>query len=101
MEYIFGYFFIVIWNLNSYFYIPKESESDVAQSCPKPTSFLHPWDFPGKNTGVSCHFLLQEIFPTQGLNPDPPHCRQTLYRLSRQGSRKEDIFKISKYIHYL
>ena len=26
--------------------------------------------FPGKNTGVGCHFLLQEIFPTQGSNPD-------------------------------
>ena len=25
-------------------------------------------DFPGKNTGVGCHFLLQGIFPTQGLN---------------------------------
>ena len=24
--------------------------------------------FPGKNTGVGCHILLQEIFPTQGLN---------------------------------
>ena len=23
---------------------------------------------PGKNTGVGCHFLLQWIFPTQGLN---------------------------------
>ena len=23
------------------------------------------WDFPGKNTGVRCHFLLQGIFPTQ------------------------------------
>ena len=32
----------------------------------------HPWDFPGKNTGVGCHFLLQEIFPTQGLNPVLP-----------------------------
>ena len=30
---------------------------------------LCPWDFPGKNTGVSCHFLLQGIFPTQGLKP--------------------------------
>ena len=27
-----------------------------------------PWDFPGKNTGVGCHFLLQRIFLTQGLN---------------------------------
>ena len=31
--------------------------------------FLCPWDFPGKNTGVDCHFLLQGIFLTQGLNP--------------------------------
>ena len=29
---------------------------------------LCPWDFPGKNTGVGCHFLLQGIFPTQGSN---------------------------------
>ena len=27
-----------------------------------------PWDFPGKNTGVGCHFLVQGIFLTQGLN---------------------------------
>ena len=47
---------------------------------------LHSWDFPGKNTGVGCHFLLQEIFLTQGLNPGLPHCRQTLYHLSHQGS---------------
>ena len=26
----------------------------------------HPWDFPGKSTGVGCHCLLQGIFPTQG-----------------------------------
>ena len=29
---------------------------------------LCPWDFPGKDTGVGCHFLLQGIFPTQGSN---------------------------------
>ena len=52
----------------------------------QPTRFLHPWVFPGKNTGVGCHFLLQEIFPTQGLNPGLLHCRQTLYLLSHQGS---------------
>ena len=27
--------------------------------------------FPGKNTGVGCYFLLQGLFPTQGLNPVP------------------------------
>ena len=25
----------------------------------QPTRLLHPWDCPGKNTGVGCHFLLQ------------------------------------------
>ena len=33
-----------------------------------PTRLLCPCKFPGKNTGVGCHFLLQGIFPTQGLN---------------------------------
>ena len=36
------------------------------------------WDFAGKNTGVDCHFLLQGIFPTQGLNPYLLRCRRTL-----------------------
>jgi len=46
---------------------------------------LRPWDFPGKNTGVGCHFLLQGIFLPQGLNLGLPHFRQTLYHLSHQG----------------
>ena len=29
---------------------------------------LCPWDFPGKDTAVGCHFLLHGIFPTQGWN---------------------------------
>ena len=43
-------------------------------------------DSPGKNTGVGFYTLLQGIFPTQGSNPGPPHCRQILYHLSHQGS---------------
>ena len=42
----------------------------------QPARLLCPWDSPGTNTGVGCHALLQEIFPTQGLNPGLPHCRQ-------------------------
>ena len=34
-----------------------------------PTRPLCPWDFPGKNTGVGKHSLLQGIFPSQGSNP--------------------------------
>ena len=43
-----------------------KSESEVAQVCLtlqphglQPTRLPRPWDFPGKNTGVSCHLLLQ------------------------------------------
>ena len=49
------------------------------QSLSRVWLFVTPWtvdrqaplsmDFPGKNTGVGCHALLQGIFPTQGSNP--------------------------------
>ena len=48
----------------------------------KPTRLLCPWDFPGKDTGVCCHFLLQGIFSTQGSNPSLLHCRWILHHLS-------------------
>ena len=35
----------------------------------QPARLLCLWNFPGKNTGVGCHFLLQGIFLTQGLSP--------------------------------
>ena len=38
-----------------------------------PTRLLCPWDFPGKNTGVACRFLLQGNFPTHGSNPGLLH----------------------------
>jgi len=47
------------------------------------------WDFPGKNTGVGCHALLREIFPTQGQNLYLLHLlyySQILYPLSTLGS---------------
>ena len=42
--------------------------------------------FPGKTTGVGCHFLLQSIFQTQQSNLGLPNCKQILYHLSYQGS---------------
>ena len=48
----------------------------------QPASFLCPWNSPGKNIGVDSHSLLQGIFPTQGLRPGLPHCRQILHCLS-------------------
>ena len=51
------------------------------------TRLLCPWNSSGKNTGVSCHFLLQESFSTQGSNPGLLHCRQIHYHLSHQGNQ--------------
>jgi len=58
--------------------------------------FVTPWTVPpgssvhgaspGKNTGVSCHALLQGIFPNQGSNPGLLHCRWILYHLRHWGS---------------
>ena len=45
--------------------------------------------FSGKNSGVGCHFLLQEIFLTQGSNLRLLcllHCRRILYTVSPWGS---------------
>ena len=44
-----------------------------------PARLLCPWNSPGKNTGVGCHFLHQRIFPTQELNSGLQHCRQILF----------------------
>ena len=56
----------------------------VPKSCPTllqphglwPARLFCPWNFPGRNIGVGCHFLLQGIFLTQGLNPSLLHCRR-------------------------
>ena len=52
----------------------------------QPARLLCPWDFPGKNTGVGYHFLLQGIFPTQGLSPGLMHQQADSLPLSHQGS---------------
>ena len=85
-------------NVVLYIYLPLilvqtsseiESHSVVSDSLSShelwPTRLLCPWNSPGKNTRVSCHSLLQGIFPTQELNLDLPYCRQILYHLSHQG----------------
>ena len=84
----------------SYFYNNKAGPDEshcavlscllVSDSASSWTAALQvPWSMgilQGKNTVVGCHFLLQEIFPTQGLNPGLPHCNQILYQLSHKGS---------------
>ena len=72
------------------------------QSCPivrphrqQPTRFPHPWDSPGKNTGVCCHFLLQcmqvksesEVTQPCLTLSDPMDC-------SLPGSSAHEIFQV-------
>ena len=62
----------------------SESRSVVCDSL-WPRGLYSPWNSPGQNTEVGSLSLLQGIFPTQGSNPGPPHCRQILYQLSHKG----------------
>ena len=67
-----------------------------------PTRLLCPWDSPGKNTEVSCHFLLQGIFLTKGSNTHLLHCRQILYHWATREAacEHEDNLKISSSGHF-
>ena len=65
-----------------------------------------PWNSPGQNTGVGSLSLLQGIFPTQGSNPGPLHCRRILYQLSHkeaimEATREDIMEKISEYFSYI
>ena len=61
----------------------------------QPTRLPHPWDSPGKNTGVDCHFLLQrmkvksesEVVQSRPTLRDPMKCSlpgSSVYGFSRQ-----------------
>ena len=50
----------------------------------QPTRLLCPWNSSSKNTGVSCHSLLQ--VPNPGIEPRSLTSRQILYCLSYWGS---------------
>ena len=77
----------------------SESESEFAKSCP---TLCDPMvcSLPGSSVhGIFQKRILEwvaisfsrDTFPTRGLNPGLPHCRQMLYpRLSHQGSQKVD-----------
>ena len=61
---------------------------------------LWPWDSAGKNTGMGCHFFLQGILPTQGLNLGFLHCSQILYLLSYKESLVTMLYNVIYTILY-
>ena len=68
-----------IWLLN-YFMTRKEGRKGSRSVVPDslwphgllPTRLLCRWDFPGKSTGVGCHFLLQGNLLDQGIETGSP-----------------------------
>ena len=52
------------------------------------------WGFAGKNTGVGCHFLLQGIFLTEGLNLSLLHWQMDSLPLSyRESPQRKRVRK--------
>ena len=56
----------MVFKIISFLVTAPAAAAKSLQSCPtvgpqrrQPVRFLCPWDSPGKNTGVGCHFLLQ------------------------------------------
>ena len=60
----------------------------------QPTRLPHPWDSPGKNTGVGCHFLLQYM-KVKSQSEVAPSCLTPSYPMdcSLPGSSIHGIFQ--------
>ena len=68
----------------------SDSQTPWTVVCQAPLSL----GFPSKNTGGGCHFLLQGIFPIQGLNWSILHWQADSSPLSHLGSPKNRAFKL-------
>ena len=51
-----------------------------------PTRLLCPWDFPDRNSGASCHFLLQGNLPDLGIEPESPVLIGGFFTAGHQGN---------------
>ena len=83
-------FSLTTYTTNAKYGGKSSSKVDLQASlgfCP----ILYPWDFPGKNTGVGCHFLPQGIFPTQGQNSYLLYWQADSLPLSHQRSLQIDF----------
>ena len=75
-----------------------------AKSCPtlRPhgLQLLSPWNFPGKNNGVGCCFLLQRILPIWGSSPHPLIWQADSLPLSHMGSQKTSLKSFYFTLHW-
>ena len=78
-----------------------------AQTCPSlcdPLDLAHQtpcvWDFPGKNSKMGCHFLLQGIFLIQGSNSCLRHFQNwQTYSLPLSHLESPQYYKYSEILH--
>ena len=99
--------FFECWVLSQLFYSPLSFSSEALQSlftfwhkggviCISQVIDISPGNldsslcfiWPGISHDVPNHFAFPMVFPTQGLSPGLPHCRQILYQLSHKGRPK-------------
>ena len=67
----------------------------------QPSSLLYPWNSPGQNTGVGCHFFFQGILQTQGFEPaslvPPAFCIGRLFFITSSSREAQDyLFYVSR-----
>ena len=70
-----------------------DSVTSWTTACPAPLSM----DFPGTNTGMGCHFLLQGIFPTQESNPRLLHWQANSFPVNHLG-RTFFVYEVGKVV---
>ena len=77
-------FTLFLWSLPFWRGNRRPAVNSVQPHRRQPTRLLHPWDSPGKNNGVGCHFLLQcmkvkserEVAQSCPTHSDPMDCSQ-------------------------
>ena len=73
------------WHELLLFWIRVSESHSVMPDSLWPHGLYSSCNSPGRNIAVGSLSLLQGVFPTQGSNPGPPHCRQNPYQLSHNG----------------
>ena len=69
----------VLWFTSGFMKVKVKESCSVVLDSLQPQGLYSPWNSPDQNNGVGSLSLLQENFPTQGLNLGLQHCRQILY----------------------
>ena len=62
----------------------------------QPTRLPHPWDSPGKNTGVGCHFFLQYADDTTLMTESEEELKSLLMKVKEESEKVSLKLNIQK-----